>query len=106
MSVVGTGADETRIGFGAIRAQIERDFGQADSLSFEFNDVHISSSGDVAWALADARVHGEAAGASYDLPVRATFVLEHRDDHWEVQHMHASAPLPGQAAGMSFPSAG
>jgi uncharacterized protein (TIGR02246 family) len=105
--VFGTGADEIRRGQDQLRAQAERDFGQADSLEFETGDVRIGSSGDVAWATMDnARVNASAGGQEMSLPIRATLVLVRGDGGWVVQHAHVSVPMAGQDEGQSFPTDG
>lgn len=54
--LVGTGADEWRVGDAAVRAQIERDFAHADSLGVEYGELYIDGTDGVAWFATKATV--------------------------------------------------
>ena len=101
MTLIGTGADEKRRGLEQIRAQVERDWAQADSLAISFSSTSVSSAGPIAWAFADGTFHIGAGGQSMALPARVTLVLEHRSGRWLIVHAHFSTPAAGQEEGAS-----
>jgi class 3 adenylate cyclase len=100
----GTGADEARTGPAAIRAQIERDFGQADTLSWAMARQSISSAGSVAWTAGDVVIRVGMGGTTLDIPHRLTTVLERRGGSWVLLQMHLSVASAGQVVGQSFPT--
>jgi len=97
----GTGADEKRIGPEHVRAQVERDWAQTESIEISFAWKSISAAGTVAWVAADGSFKARAAGQDMGFPVRASFVLEKRGGEWLVVHSHFSTPASGQGEGRS-----
>ena len=102
--LIGTGADEKRVGRTEIKTQFERDYAQSERLSFDFDWRTVSAAGSVAWVATTGMVHAMVAGQSVDFPFRLTGVLEHRGDRWLWVQMHASIPAPEQTEGQSFPA--
>jgi uncharacterized protein (TIGR02246 family) len=100
----GTGADEARTGLAAIRAQLERDFAQADAWSWTLSRQSVSSAGSVAWTAGDLVIRVSMGGRTMDIPHRLTMVLERRDGKWLVLQMHLSVASQAQAVGQSFPT--
>jgi class 3 adenylate cyclase len=100
--LLGTGADESRRGIAAIREQIMRDLGQADSLSWAFGPQEISAAGSVAWTSGDVSIRVCMGGHTHEMPVRVTMVLEERGGRWLIQQMHVSLPNAAQAVGQSY----
>ena len=98
----GTGADEKRIGLDEIRAQVERDWAQTESISMTFGWTSISAAGSIAWAAIDGAFDYRAAGQHGTLPARVSFVLERRDDNWNIVHAHFSTPSQAQDEGQSI----
>lgn len=101
--VVGTGFDEVRFGLAEIRAQVERDMAQADSLALHFSELRVNSLGDVALAYADAAFVGSVHGEELRLPVRLTCALVRTGDGWRFAQFHSSVAFGEQAAGASYP---
>ena len=101
--VVGTGADEVRFGLAAIRAQVERDFSQADSIAMTFGDVRISEAGDAAFVYAAVAFEGVVDGETFRLPARLTLGLVRSGDEWHARQFHTSVAFGEQEAGESFP---
>jgi len=99
----GTGTDERRIGRDEIRAQIQRDFDQSESISITWGWHAITVSGRLAWVAAEAEVIAHVEGHDLHVPLRATFVCEQRKSDWLVVQGHLSSPIPSQQAGHSFP---
>src|SRR6478672_1914543 len=60
--LIGTGADERRVGSAEIRAQAERDWSQSDSAMFDFNWNSVSAAGSVAWVASEGVVRASAGG--------------------------------------------
>ncbi len=60
--------------------------------SWEWDRYDVSTAGSVAWLLAE----GTEIAASEDHvarhPYRMTMVLEHREGHWLLRHVHGSSP--------------
>ena len=98
----GTGADEKRIGLEEIRAQVERDWAQTESISMNFSWVSISEADSVAWAAIDGAFEFRANGQDGTLPARVSFVLERRSDGWFIVHSHFSTPSQTQDEGQSI----
>ena len=102
--VVGTGIDEVRFGLAEIRAQLERDMAQAESLSLHFDDLRVNDLGYVALAYADAAFVGSVGGEELRLPVRLTLALVRTGDDWRFAQFHSSVAFGEQAAGESYPA--
>jgi ketosteroid isomerase-like protein len=103
--VVGTGADEIRIGPEQIRAQVERDLGQAEHLAMQLGDVRVSGRGDVAWAMAEPLVIATVGGEPIRMPTRLTVTLVNDGGRWLIHSLHLSVAFAGQQSGESFPTA-
>jgi ketosteroid isomerase-like protein len=103
--IIGTGADERRIGPADIRALAERDWTQSDAAMFDFQWTAVSSAGAVAWLAAEGVVRATGGGQEQVLPIRLTAVLEQRGDRWLFVQAHASLPASGQAEGQAWPTA-
>jgi len=101
--VMGTGADEKRIGLDEIKLQIERDWFQSDVTAIEILKSMVSAAGKVAWMTADVIFHIKAGGQEIHMPSRLTTVLEQRGKKWLIAQWHVSSPAAGQKEGESFP---
>jgi ketosteroid isomerase-like protein len=99
---IGTGQDEWRVGPAAFKAQLERDFSQAEALSVDYEPVVVSEAGSVAWVAGRARVQARVDGHDVGLAGRFTAVLEDRGDRWLLLQLHFSLPAAEQAEGRSF----
>jgi ketosteroid isomerase-like protein len=102
--VVGTGVDEIRIGPEQIRAQAQRDLGQAEHLAMQLGDVRVSGRGDVAWAMAEPLVIATVGGAPIRMPTRLTVTLVHDSGRWLIHSLHLSVAFAEQRPGESFPT--
>ncbi len=102
--VIGTGADEKRIGLDEIKLQLERDWSQTDVVSMEISRHLISAAGNVAWITADIVFRARAGRQEIKLPSRLTAVLEQRGKRWLIAQWHVSVPAAGQKEGESFPA--
>lgn len=102
--LLGTGADERRVGQAEFKFQAERDWSQTDALAFELGWNSISAAGSVAWLAAEATGRGRVNGQEMSFPLRMSAVLEQRKDKWLFVQMHVSAPAAGQAEGESIPT--
>ena len=100
--LVGTGEDEWRVGDAAVRAQVERDFAQADSLGVEYSDLHIGGTDGVAWFAAKATVRASVGGEPFESALRLTGVLTRQGDGWKIVQSHLSFPAATQEPGSSF----
>jgi ketosteroid isomerase-like protein len=99
---IGTGQDEWRVGPEQFKAQIERDFSQAEVLSVDYEPLVVSEAGSVAWVAGRASVQARVEGQDLDLDGRFTAVLEHRNQQWLLVQTHFSLPAAEQAEGRSF----
>jgi ketosteroid isomerase-like protein len=96
IALIGTGEDEKRLGWEAIRELMERDWQQSESASMEFGSHIVSSAGTVAWIIADVTVKAKAGDQDIALSLRGTAVLENQASGWRIQQFHLSAPIhPG-----------
>ena|SRR5215218_1324890 len=99
---IGTGQDEWRVGPEEFKAQLERDFSQAEALAVAYEPVVVSEAGPVAWVAGRASVQARVDGQDLALAGRFTAVLEHRDGRWLLVQTHFSLPAAEQAEGRSF----
>lgn len=99
---IGTGQDEWRVGLEEFKAQVERDFSQAEVLSVEYEPLVVSEAGSVAWVAGRASAQARVDGQDLGLVGRFTAVLEHRDNRWLLVQTHFSLPAAEQAEGRSF----
>lgn len=99
--LIGTAADEKRIGPEQIRAQVERDWTQTESIEMAFTWKSISAAGPIAWATFDGTFKIRADGQDMTLPARVSFVLDKRNGKWLIVQSHFSTPAAGQEAGSS-----
>lgn len=97
----GTGADEKRVGLEQVRAQVERDWAQTESIELSVAWKSISAAGSVAWAALDGAFKIRTGGQDMALPARMSVVLEKRDGKWLIVHAHFSTPSAGQEEGRS-----
>lgn len=102
--LIGTGADERRVGLTEIKALFERDWSQSEASSIELGWHSVSSAGSVAWVASDVIVHVKVEGQEMHLPARITAVLERRGDKWLFVQLHCSLPAAGQAEGEAWPT--
>jgi ketosteroid isomerase-like protein len=100
--LVGTGADEWRVGDAEVRAQTERDFAQGDALSIDYGDIHIEGRDRVAWFAAQATIRASLSGEPFEAALRLTGVLTHEGDGWKIVQSHLSFPAAAQEPGSSF----
>lgn len=100
--LIGTGADERRVGWPEVKAQAQRDWAQAEEAWIVHGPLAISAAGNVAWASGDENFHVRAFGREFSLAARVTYVLERRGDRWLLVHSHSSIPNVAQAPGESF----
>jgi ketosteroid isomerase-like protein len=95
----GTSADECYIGGAAYLRAMERQR-QVSIPDIEFDFLPgspvIQMSGDVAWAVGNARIAGTTATHRYfHIDTRLTFILQKLDDRWQIVHSHYSVGVPG-----------
>ena len=102
--VIGTGADEKRIGRAEIKALFERDLAQLEDASVRFGWHSVSAAGSVAWVAADVILHVKTSGWQISFQARSTAVLEQRGDRWLIVQFHGSMPAAGQKVGEAFPT--
>ncbi len=96
IALIGTGEDEKRVGWEAIKQLMERDWAQSETSSMEIGKYSVSTAGTVAWVIADVTVKAKAGGQDIGLALRATAVLENQEGGWRIRQAHFSAPIkPG-----------
>jgi ketosteroid isomerase-like protein len=100
--VIGTGADEKRVGLNEIRSQFERDYDQCEAISTELGWYSISTSDSVAWIAGEITFKVKASGQEIGLPTRITTVLELQAGQWLIALWHVSVPSAGQTDGESW----
>jgi ketosteroid isomerase-like protein len=100
----GTGPDEKVVGRKNFRDQLERDFGQCDSLSMELSDVRLFAEGTIAWFMAECTITATISGKSRKITGRMTGVLRGTGHTWVFAQTHFSVPDRDQEPGKSYPS--
>lgn len=78
--LIGSGADERRIGIAEIKAQAKRDWSQSEAASWEYEWTLVSKAGTVSWLAVAATFQLKVGGQETSLPGRLTAVLEKRGD--------------------------
>lgn len=101
--MVGSGADEVRIGPEAIKTQYQRDWGQTETGTVNYKSTLISKVGSAAVVFSEATITTKVEGKSMEFPLRITGALENRGGKWLFSQLHASMPAAGQGEGQSFP---
>jgi ketosteroid isomerase-like protein len=101
--LIGTAADERRVGIAEARAQFERDLSQSESRSLKVGWTSISSAGNVAWIASDLIVEAVSGGQSTSFPVRLTAVLVETAGDWKFAQAHLSTSDASTTEGHSFP---
>jgi uncharacterized protein (TIGR02246 family) len=102
VALIGTGADERRLGHSEIRRQVERNLDQAETVHWNWMWDTVSRTGPVAWVTADAMIR-VIDGQDINMPVRLTAVMEEVDGSWRIAQMHISMAALNQEEGQSFP---
>jgi len=101
---IGTEQDEWAEGQEQVRAGMERDFAQCDTLSIEYGDLRIAADGIIAWVAAPFEITAIAGGKMQALRGRMTVILMNTWDGWRFVQMHFSLPAADQEEGRSFPA--
>lgn len=102
--LIGTGADELRIGLEQFKFQVERDWSQMEALGFNLTWNQVSAAGPVAWVASEGQGTGRVEGQAIEFSFRMTTVLEKRDGEWLLVQSHLSLPAAGQEEGSSAPA--
>ncbi len=102
--VIGTGADEKKIGLAGCRELVERDWAQSEESALEYDWISVSAAGPVAWLAADATFKAVIDGQEMILRGRLTAVLEQHGDGWKFAQYHMSLPASDQSAGEAWPT--
>lgn len=89
---IGAGRDEWIKGPKDLRDGYKRDMEQANEIKADFEDITISSSGNVAWTSARMAMNVQVEGQEVTMFGRLSLVLEKRDDKWLIAHLHFSMP--------------
>ncbi|MGV8143036.1 MAG: nuclear transport factor 2 family protein [Methanothermobacter sp.] len=100
--VIGAGRDEWVKGPGELKIGYNRDMTQADKIEVDFEDVTVSSSGNVAWVSARMAMDVNVENNEITIFGRLSMVLEKREDKWLIAHLHFSVP-DEQEEGKSYP---
>jgi ketosteroid isomerase-like protein len=91
VALYGSEVSEVVIGPDALRSFFERMFKRPDGPRFAFRQRRLSSSGNVAWLVADAEV---TVGPHVASPYRLSGVLEKRGGRWLWLLFSGSEPRP------------
>jgi uncharacterized protein (TIGR02246 family) len=102
--VIGTGADERKVGKNEVRSLFKRDWAQSEASSLIYNWRVVSSAGVVAWAAVDGSVYARVGQREIHLPVRLSIVMKRISGRWSIVHWHLSVPASGQPSGEAWPS--
>jgi uncharacterized protein (TIGR02246 family) len=100
--LIGSGGDEWRVGPAEVRANMERDFAQADSLAARYGDLNVSGRGDVAWAACPVSIRVRAGDEEVAFDIRTTVVFEQRDGQWRIAQFHGSLPAGEREEGSAW----
>lgn len=101
--VIGTGADEKKIGRSEIKSLFKRDWAQSEASSIVYNWRSIFAEENLAWATIEASFYARVGSREMHLPTRLTIILKKYADDWLIVHWHASIPAAGQQIGEAWP---
>ncbi len=102
--IIGSGADEKRVGIAEIMHQVERDWAQSEAASMDIQNPMVSAAGKAAWLTCDVILHAKVGGKDINMPAfRLTAVFEQRGKKWFMTQWHLSLPSYSQKEGESFP---
>ncbi len=101
--VLGTGADEKKIGRSEVKALFKRDWAQSEASSIVYNWLSIFVEGKMAWAAVEASFYARVGSREMHLPTRLTIILKKSGEEWLIVHWHASIPAAGQQIGEAWP---
>jgi ketosteroid isomerase-like protein len=101
--VIGTGADEKKVGKSEARSLFKRDWSQSEASSIVYNWKSISVEGKFAWATTEATFYARIGSREIHLPTRMTIIMKKLAKEWQIVHWHASVPAFGQQIGESWP---
>jgi ketosteroid isomerase-like protein len=96
--LIGSGADEWRVGPVEMRANMERDFAQADSL-WAIRGPQGVGRADVVWATCPASIRVRAGDEEVAFDIRSTVVMEQHDGQWRIAQFHGSLPAAEREEG-------
>ncbi len=99
---IGADRDEWVKGSEDLRNGFNRDMTQAEEIKVDFEDVTVSSSGNVAWASGHMAMEVMVDDKEIIMFGRLSLVLEQRDNKWLIAHLHFSVP-DEQEEGKSYP---
>ena len=94
VALYGSEVSEVTVGPDALRSFLKRIFERPDGPRFAFRQRRLSSSGGVAWFVADAEV---TVGPHVASPYRLSGVLEKRGGRWLWLLFNGSEPRPDRA---------
>ncbi len=101
--VIGTGADEKKIGRNEVKSLFKRDWAQSEASSIVYNWRSISQEGKLAWVAAEAVFYARVGSREMHLPTRLTIIMRESGEEWLIIHWHASFPAAGQQLGEAWP---
>lgn len=102
ISGFGSGPDEVVTGIPSLRAQLMRDFAQADSIRIAFDSIRVDGAMPAAWVTANCSFDVVSGGRKVCMKGRITLVLRNTGSRWLFEQVHFSMPNGSQAPGQSF----
>ncbi len=99
---IGAGRDEWVKGSENLKKGFHRDMSQADEINMDFEDITVSSSGNVAWLSAHMSMNVKVGKEDITMFGRLSLVFEERNHEWLISHLHFSVP-DEQEDGQSYP---
>jgi hypothetical protein len=108
LATVSRCADEIRFGREQVRAQIERDLSQSDSMSISYDGLRVGGTGDVAWCYADVTAQASIGPDLVTMPMRFTATAQKSGDGRRFVQAHlsnllANRPRPSPSPGRFSP---
>lgn len=101
--MIGTAADEKRVGLNQIENQLKRDWSQSEAGEIKILSF-LPSLDSATWACADMETTITANGKAHHFKdFRGTVVIEQEDGVWKISHTHFSFPDYRNPEDGSFP---
>jgi uncharacterized protein (TIGR02246 family) len=102
---IGSGPDEKREGYPALKKQIMRDYSQAGKIKTSVKWINISSLGDAAWSAMDMTMKISLPNEKKQVTIagRMTHVYIRQKGEWKIIQGHFSVPDKTQEEGRSYP---
>jgi ketosteroid isomerase-like protein len=93
---IGVGTGDWLVGYAALEQGMQAQNAALQDIHIQVSDefIHVSPSGDMAWATNQWIFNARIGDQPLAMPLRCTWILENRHDRWVIVHFHKSSGMP------------